>query len=205
MQSNYRHLCQDTGSGNTLRILGEPRKDNFQRVCGNCEKCSKLSKGQGASLGRSTNATTEPALRNLRDLPLICQVAEASEWPDFDDEGWYVGPLSSCDHYHNQPLQGLEVDQWRTGPSAAYPSAFCYYLAQLCLGAVVTAPQLADTGDMGRVDHEAERYAMQELATGKPVTRTAVSTLFSLLLMKLCIPYMILPCAVNVFCLRHFT
>ena len=125
-------------------------------------------------------AVTPKPTRLAANLP--GPLAEASEWPDFDDEGWYVGPLSNCGHHHNQPLQGLDGDQWRTGPSAAYPSAFCFYLAQLCLGAVVTAPQLADTGDVGRIEHEAERCAMQELATGKPVTRTdAVSTLFSLL------------------------
>ena len=124
-------------------------------------------------------ASTPKPTRLATNLP--GPLTEASEWPVFDDDGWYAGPLSSCGHYHNQPLQGLEGDQWRTGPSAAYPSAFCYYLAQLCLGAIITAPQLADTGAVGQVEHEAERYAMQELDTGKPVTRTAVSTLFSLL------------------------
>ncbi|CAE7523404.1 glyQS, partial [Symbiodinium microadriaticum] len=97
-------------------------------------------------------ASTPKPTRLATNLP--GPLTEASEWPVFDDDGWYAGPLSSCGHYHNQPLQGLEGDQWRTGPSAAYPSAFCYYLAQLCLGAIITAPQLADTGAVGQVEHE---------------------------------------------------
>ena len=104
-----------------------------------------------------------------------------SEWPIFDDQGWYVGPLGSCGHRHDRQLQGLEGDQWRTTSSAAYPSAFCYYIAQLCMGARVCAPKLADTADVGQIAHEAVRFAAQELAIDRPVSRATIGTLFSLL------------------------
>ena len=104
-----------------------------------------------------------------------------SEWPVFDDQAWYVGPLGSCGHRHDRQLQGLEGDQWRTTSSAAYPSAFCYYIAQLCMGARVCAPKLADTADVGQIGHEAERFATQELAIDRPVSRATIGTLFSLL------------------------
>ena len=124
-------------------------------------------------------ADTPKPTRLATNLPE--PAAHASEWPFFDEEGWYAGPLGNCGHYHERQLQGLEGDQWRTGPSAAYPSAFCFYIAQLCMGAQVCAPTLADTGDVGRIEHEAERFAANVLAAGQPVARSDISNLFALL------------------------
>ncbi|CAE7403696.1 glyQS [Symbiodinium necroappetens] len=140
----------------------------------------KVSKGVTWALHQCHyGADTPKPTRLATNLPEPS--THESEWPVFDEEGWYVGPLGSCGHHHDRQLQGLEGDQWRTGPSAAYPSAFCFYMAQLCMGARVCAPTLADTADVGHVAHEAERFAAEELATGRPVARTTISTLFSLL------------------------
>ena len=184
MQSNYKHLWPSTGSAwEHPEDLGRTKEGQFPASVWQLREMQQAIQEAGGVTWAlhqcHYGANTPKPTRLATNLP--GPLAEASEWPDFDDEGWYVGPLGNCGHNHDHQLQGLDGDQWRTSPSAAYPSAFCFYLAQLCLGAVVTSPHLADTGDVGRVEHEAERYAIQELATGKPVTRTAVSTLFSLL------------------------
>ena len=49
----------------------------------------------------------------------------------FDDNGFYAGPLGRCPHEFHEPLLGfnVELQQWKTAGSAAYPEALCEAIA----------------------------------------------------------------------------
>eukprot|EP00435_Cladocopium_sp_Y103_P064471 s792_g26.t1 len=74
-------------------------------------------------------APTSKPTRLMSNLP-NCQDRE-SEWPTFDDAGFYTGPLGKCPHGSHPPLLGfnVELQKWNTADSAAYPADMCRAIA----------------------------------------------------------------------------
>eukprot|EP00435_Cladocopium_sp_Y103_P040452 s469_g11.t1 len=75
------------------------------------------------------DAPTSKPTRLMSNLP-SCQTRE-SEWPTFDDAGFYTGPLGKCPHGSHPPLLGfnVELQKWNTADSAAYPADMCRAIA----------------------------------------------------------------------------
>ena len=73
-----------------------------------------------------------------------------SGFASFNVDNTYLGPLQQqCGHrFHVKKLIGKHGGQWRTSPSAAYPSGVCRYLAKLLLSRFV--------GEFGPLDTNTE-------------------------------------------------
>lgn len=79
------------------------------------------------------DAPTSKPTRLASDL-VACREETLQEWPSFDTEGFYTGPLPRlCEHKgHKEKLKGRNEDgSFKTAPSAAYPPALCAHLALL--------------------------------------------------------------------------
>ena len=74
-------------------------------------------------------ASTSKPTRLMSNLPSCQQYG--LQWPVFDDNGFYAGPLGRCPHEFHEPLLGfdIELQQWKTAGSAAYPEALCEAIA----------------------------------------------------------------------------
>ena len=67
--------------------------------------------------------------RLASNLPQALQYGQC--WHQLDANNVYQGPLLQCPHDHKTALIGRADGAWRTAASAAYPSEFCLYLANL--------------------------------------------------------------------------
>ena len=68
-------------------------------------------------------------------------------FPQFDSTFRYLGPLpKSCGHVHADKLVGKQNNQWKTGPSAAYPPGMCAFIAD----AIFTACAASGGGSENR-------------------------------------------------------
>ena len=78
-----------------------------------------------------------------------------SGFASFNADNTYVGPLpQQCGHrFHVKKLIGKHEGQWRTSPSAAYPSGVCKYLAKLLLSRF--------EGECGHLDINTEKPLQQ--------------------------------------------
>ena len=78
-----------------------------------------------------------------------------SGFASFNADNTYVGPLpQQCGHrFHVKKLIGKHEGQWRTSPSAAYPSGVCKYLAKLLLSRL--------EGESGHLDINTEKPLQQ--------------------------------------------
>ena len=63
-------------------------------------------------------------------------------FPQFDQQGHYVGPLKQCPHPSHEPVIGLDGDNWKTSSTASFPPNLCSYVASL---AFTAAPSTACT------------------------------------------------------------
>ena len=69
-------------------------------------------------------------------------------FPQFDSSFRYLGPLpKSCGHVHESKLVGKQRNQWKTGPSAAYPPDMCQFIAEAIFVAVASFGGGGETGD----------------------------------------------------------
>ena len=74
-------------------------------------------------------APSSKPTRLMSNLPSCLQ--HGQQWPTFDENGFYSGPLGRCPHEFHEPLLGFNVQlqKWNTADSAAYPAAMCRDIA----------------------------------------------------------------------------
>ena len=71
-------------------------------------------------------------------------------WPYFDTSAKYLGPLPvDCGHVHTTPMTATR-GEFRSGPSAAYPSRVCAWIAKLLLGGGGARPLTGMAGSFAR-------------------------------------------------------
>ena len=93
----------------------------------------------GAPTSKPTRLMTNFVLNDLRCHP---------GFPQFDSSFRYLGPLpKSCGHVHESKLVGKQNNQWKTGPSAAYPPDMCQFIAEAIFVAVASFGGGGETGD----------------------------------------------------------
>ena len=93
----------------------------------------------GAPTSKPTRLMTNFVLNDLRCHP---------GFPQFDSSFRYLGPLpKSCGHVHESKLVGKQHNQWKTGPSAAYPPDMCQFIAEAIFVAVASFGGGGETGD----------------------------------------------------------
>ena len=74
-------------------------------------------------------APSSKPTRLMSNLPSCLQ--HGQQWPTFDENCFYSGPLGRCPHEFHEPLLGFNVQlqKWNTADSAAYPAAMCRDIA----------------------------------------------------------------------------
>ena len=84
-------------------------------------------------------ADTPKPTRFASNLPAFQPLGQ--HWPEFNEEGRYVGPLQACSHQHHKSRVGWGDGGWRTSGTEAYPPALCDYIAQGCLSASTSSTE----------------------------------------------------------------
>jgi hypothetical protein len=71
--------------------------------------------------------TLKPTRLMAPGAPECYEALGPCNWPSFDEHGWYLGPVTFCDHDHTVSLirKPGDTGPFRTNATSAYPSEMC--------------------------------------------------------------------------------